>query len=189
MARMALHSNMRFTISLVLMFVAAAARADCPPPPDISAEEDQLLSEIRASGTEMAARPLTDRLWRLWTKAPDEPAQSLLDEGMEARNTYDYLRALGDFDKLVKYCPDYAEGYNQRAFVNFLREDYAAALPDLDKALARSPKHVAAMSGKALTLMHLGRDDEAQAVLRQALALHPWLPERYFLKKPAGSDL
>jgi len=82
----------------------------------------------------------------------------------------------------VDYCPAYAEGYNQRAFVNFLRQNFAPALEDLDRALALSPRHIAALSGKALTLMGLGRDAEAQDVLRSALELNPWLNERHLLK-------
>ena len=108
---------------------------------------------------------------------------------MNARSSYDFLAALDAFNRLVDYCPHYAEGYNQRAFVNFLREDFAAALDDLDRALARRPTHVAALSGKAMTLMGLGRHDEAQLVLREALALNPWIPERSFLREPVGDEL
>ena len=92
-------------------------------------------------------------------------------------------------DDLVAYCPDYAEGFNQRAFAAFLAEDYAAALTDLDMALAIMPDHVAALSGKALTLMGLGRHDEAQVVLREALKLNPWLGERALLVDPPGQEL
>ena len=108
---------------------------------------------------------------------------------MAARGSYDFLGAIDAFDRLVEYCPDYAEGYNQRAFVNFLREDYEAALPDLDRALERSPRHVAALSGKALTLMGLGRGDEAQEVLREAVELNPWIPERGLLQELPGEEL
>ena len=134
-------------------------------------------------------RVLSNRLWELWATAPDEAAQALLDRGMTARASYDFLSALEAFDRLVEYCPDYAEGYNQRAFVNFLREDFAAALVDLDEALARRPSHVAALSGKALTLMGLGRHDEAQVFLRLAYELNPWIPERGLLQDPPGKDL
>ena len=108
---------------------------------------------------------------------------------MRARAEYDFLPALEAFDKLTAYCPDYAEGYNQRAFVNFLRQDYEAALVDLDLAIARSPRHIAAIAGKALTLIGLQRDAEAQRVLREALALNPWLSERRYLTDPDATDL
>ena len=121
--------------------------------------------------------------------APDEPAQSLLDQGMQARASYDFVRATDALDKLVEYCPDYAEGYNQRAFVNFLRQDYETALVDLDRAIELSPRHTGALTGKALTLIGLGRDDEAQGLLRDAVDLNPWLGERHLIKEPPGEEL
>lgn len=176
---------------LLIAFTVAAgpALAECPPPPDIAEAQAALLAEAQAARTEAEGREVAGELWKLWAKAPDEPAQALLDRGMEARASYDFLGALDALDRLVEYCPDYAEGYNQRAFVNFLRQDYEAALVDLELALERSPSHVAALSGKALTLMGLGRHDEAQLVLREAVKLNPWIPERGMLQRPPGQDL
>ena len=42
------------------------------------------------------------------------------------------------------------------------------------------------MSGKALTLMGMGRPELAQSVLRDALELNPWLPERRYLVEEPG---
>ncbi|MCP4819571.1 MAG: hypothetical protein GY883_10315, partial [Shimia sp.] len=54
---------------------------------------------------------------------------------------------------------------------------------DLERAISLSPQHVAAMSGRALVLIGLGRDADAQEALAAALELNPWLPERSLLKK------
>ena len=90
---------------------------------------------------------------------------------------------------LVAYCPDYAEGYNQRAYIAFLQKDYASALDDLEKALARDPDHIAALAGKALTEMGLGGQEAGQETLKAALKLNPWLTERRFLIEPLGQDI
>ena len=169
--------------------LASPALADCPPPPDISQDEARLIAEIRVAPNDYAAQKISNQLWALWAKAPDEAAQALLDRGMAARVGYDFLGAIEAFDRLTAYCPDYAEGYNQRAFVNFLRQDYEAALVDLELAIERSPRHIAAIAGKALTLIGLKRDAEAQRVLREALALNPWLAERRYLTDPDATDL
>lgn len=179
---------MRHYLAALLVCIAVPAAA-CPPAPDIEAEESALLAQVQAAPNEGAAQPLSNRLWELWTKAPDEAAQALLDQGMTARRVGDLLGAQRLFDELVHYCPDYAEGYNQRAFVRFLTGDYAAALPDLERAIERSPRHVGAISGKALTLMGLERGVEAQDVLREAVALNPWLSERHLLVEPEGQEL
>lgn len=180
---------MRLTL-LALALSGSAALADgCPEAPDHSDALDDLFAQLQIAQDDMEARFISDRMWDFWADAPDEPSQAMLDDGMRARASYDFVRALDRFDALVGYCPFYAEGYNQRAFVNFLREDFAAALPDLNRALDLNPRHVGALSGKALTLLALGREDEGQAALRAALALNPWLSERFLLKPRTDEEL
>ncbi|WP_293575871.1 tetratricopeptide repeat protein [Phaeobacter sp.] len=157
----------------------------CPAPKDHSAAVERLISQLQAAPNEAEAQKLSNDLWALWADAPNEQAQALLDRGMSRRASFDFIGALDAFDRLVDYCPNYAEGYNQRAFVNYLRQDFAAALLDLDRALALSPSHVAAMSGRALSLLGLGRVTEAVEALDTALAFNPWLPERH-LRAPGG---
>ncbi|MFD2854504.1 tetratricopeptide repeat protein [Seohaeicola zhoushanensis] len=94
----------------------------------------------------------------------------------------------------MDYCPDYAEGYNQRAFAYYLTEKFGPALEDLDRAIALSPNHVAALSGRALTLLGLGRTEEAARALARALELNPWLSERSLAGpggplEPKGKDI
>ncbi|SEK56537.1 Tetratricopeptide repeat-containing protein [Roseovarius nanhaiticus] len=166
--------------ALTLLGTAATAQT-CPPAPDHSAALTALIEEARAAPDRQAGMIVSDKMWALWTEAPDARAQELLDEGMERRQSYDYDGAMTAFEALVDYCPDYAEGYNQRAFIRYLREEFEAALPDLDAALARTPRHVAALTGKALTLVALGRNGEAALALRAALDMNPWLSERALL--------
>lgn len=178
------------TVLLFGMFSAASmVQADCPAAPDIADDQAFLFTQAQQAQSEAEARPISQELWRLWAKAPDDQAQALLDRGMAARGSFDFVSANEAFDRLIAYCPDYAEGYNQRAFVSFLRQDYAAALVDLNEAIDRSPYHVAALAGKALTLFGLDRPDEAQEVLRKAVGLNPWISERRLLKLPPGVDL
>lgn len=149
----------------------------------------KLLLELREADTEAAAQTINSALWQLWLKAPDPEAQGMLDRGIQLIRYADYDQAEAELSGLIAYCPDYAEGYNQRAFAAFLKADYESALEDLERALERSPTHLGALSGKALTLMGMGRNEIAQDVLREALALNPWLPERRFLIERPGEKL
>lgn len=176
---------MRPLCLLLCLSLAGPVWAGCPAAPDHGASIDGLLSDVRAAQSEAEAREISGRMWEYWTDAPDEIAQEMLDQGMSRRGSYDFLGALNDLDRLVAYCPDYAEGYNQRAFVNYLRQDFAPALRDLDRAIELSPNHIAALSGRALTLLGLERTEEARAALAHALDLNPWLPERG-LAAPGG---
>ena len=179
---------MKWTLPLCLAAAPAFAET-CPPVADHSAQLSQTMTELGSAVDQAQANRLSQELWALWTDAPDERAQAMLNEGMSRRGNYDFLGSRNVLDRLVEYCPDYAEGYNQRAFTNYLGGDFEAALVDLDRALSILPTHVAALSGKALTLIGLGRTDEAQEVLRAALELNPWLQERALLTKPIGTEL
>lgn len=181
------------TLRLIVIFLIAATAtpglADCPPAPDRAADLDALIEKAREAPDEPTGRALSDRMWQIWTDAPDEAAQALLDEGMAARETYNFLGAKDAFDRLIRYCPHYSEGYNQRAFIFFLNGEMEQALEDLDRTLEITPRHVGALSGRALTLMALGRNEEGQEALREALDLNPWIPERGLLIEPPGDDI
>jgi len=179
-----------YLLSLALCTPALAQTVDCPPAPDISAEAAPLLRALATAPDPATAQTLTAQMWDLWTRAPDARAQALLDEGMERREAYDFAAAETALNDLVAYCPDYAEGWNQRAFVHFLRGDPSAALGDLERALELSPDHFAARAGQGLSLLQLGRRKAGLGALRAALALNPWLPERRYLPpEPPGTDL
>ncbi|NNK78107.1 MAG: hypothetical protein HKP40_05280 [Litoreibacter sp.] len=166
---------------LVPALLPAAGLANCPALPDRSPRHIELMELVAKAPDEQTARQLSNELWEIWATAPDEVSQEILNRGMQRRAAYDFVGALSDFGKLIEYCPDYAEGYNQRAFINFIRQDYQTSLIDLDKALERTPDHIGAAAGRALTLLQLGRTREGQLALRDALKLNPWLPERFQL--------
>ena len=180
---------MVWSMALLLLTLAVPAAADCPAPPDISEQQSRLADALRSAPNGTAARAIQNELWLLWTTAPDIEAQGMLDRGMALREGYDLAGSRAALNALVDYCPDYAEGYNQRAFTAFLQQDYGAALTDLERVLEMNPDHVPALTGLALTLMGLGRNDAAQGVLRDALRRNPWLAERALLSEPPGEEL
>lgn len=185
---------MKRLICCLILTAGAAFGETCPEAPDHMANIDELIAEVQDATNQADARHIGGEMWKLWTDAPDAAAQLLLDKGMQRRESHDLAGAYNEFDQLVSYCPDYAEGYNQRAFVNYLRQNFEDALVDLDRAIALSPTHVAALSGKALTLMGLDRMDEARVTLAKALKLNPWLSERSLAAQggplaPLGQDI
>ncbi|SMX33044.1 tetratricopeptide repeat protein [Actibacterium lipolyticum] len=179
---------MRLIIALTAIAMPAYANS-CPPVPEQEPRKSELMAEVRSAPDERTAKLLTNELWGIWATAPDPHAQEILDEGLERRAAYDFVGAIKAFDALIEYCPDYAEGYNQRAFVAFIRQDYHAALADLNRALSLAPDHIAALAGKALTQIGLGRVAAGQKTLRKALKMNPWLPERHMLALEPDKDI
>lgn len=174
----------------MLLTAASPVLADCPAQIDITTRIDALVEKARSAPSQAAGLRVSGEMWELWLAAPDAQAQDWLDEGMARMRTGDMSGAQTAFDALVEYCPDYAEGWNQRAFLAFSQGSFDAALADLDVALARDARHVGALTGKGLTLIALGRIAEGQDMIRIALELNPWLGERRYLElTPEATDL
>lgn len=180
---------MRILFALAILvgpvFSSAAFAQECPAPVDVSAELEGLFAKAQAAENFREGQAASDAMWKVWLRAPDDAAQTVLDQGMAARGSFDFVEAYAQFSRLTEYCPDYAEGWNQRAYISFLREDYSAALGDLDRALELQPRHVAAQSGRGLTLMKLGRIAEARTQMLDAVKNNPWLSEKALLAKGA----
>lgn len=170
----------RTLLALVAAFVAIA-----PPvfaaSVDREALRDRLFERLAAARTEKEGREAEDAIWRMWVDHPDPAVREALAAGMRQRDSYEWDKALQSFSRVILTDPDYAEGWNQRAFIYFLKEDFDAALADLNKTLELEPRHFGALSGKAMILMRTDRFDEGQDVLRKAVAIHPFLKERGML--------
>ena len=140
------------------------AVATCPAGQDDAFDLGRIIARLDAAPKGAVTLPVEEQLWRGWTIARGDVAQLSMDDG-----------ALNRLDALLEACPDDAEGYNRRAFVHYRQQDHDAALADLDRVLKIAPTHAAAMAGKALTLMKLGRADSAQAMMRESIQLNMWL--------------
>lgn len=85
----------------------------------------------------------------------------------------------------MKHQSNFAEGWNQLAYVLFLANSYGASLKALDKTLELEPMHYAARAGKGIILIQQGKNVEAQASLKRAIEIDPWLKERNLVGKNA----
>ena len=182
--------HMRLAAILLMTAWPAFGQAlTCAPPPDRTQETAELFAQLEASRSPGEASLLSALIWRIWLTAPDDAAQGLLDRGMAARSQGDYPASVAALGDLIAYCPGYAEGWNQRAFSAFLAQDFAAALTDLDRALTLEPRHLGALTGRAMTHIRLGNDSAAARDLRAALRLNRWLAERALLDGLQGTDI
>lgn len=169
-------------------FVASPAFADdCKPAADHSALANEIIFDLRDARSTLEARLLTSQLEKLWADAPNARAQDLLDSGMRKLSEGDNYAARDYFDQLIAYCPDYAEGYHQRAYANYRLQWLDSAVDDLKRTLELNQRHIGALSLKGLALMRLGRMDEGQDFLRAAVTLNPWLKERDLLIEELGT--
>jgi len=167
--------------TLALLLVCTGIVTAAAEPDD---NESRLLSLLTVAESEQQGRKIESQLWEYWfSQSPTTAARKLLDDGRKRREIYDYAGAEQILNKLVESEPDYAEGYNQRAFVRFLREDFVGALEDLEITLQMKPWHFGALAGMHHVLRFQNRPGAAFDTLRQAVEIHPWIQERGALPK------
>jgi tetratricopeptide (TPR) repeat protein len=136
--------------------------------------EREALTALRGDDVARAARA-AEALWQMWHRSGDPRLDGLLEEGIEAMERQDLPAADAVFTRLVDEAPAFAEGWNKRATVRYMVDDYAASIADCRETLTRNPNHFGALSGQGLCHLMLGQFREAAELFRRTLAVHPHL--------------
>jgi len=182
-------------MALLLLLAAPPLRAAEPLPPMAGLSEAQakeraaLFAALAATKNDAEARAVENKLWTFWGGFADAESQRLLAVALKAQLHFDYGNALVAMETLVKHQPQFAEGWNQLAYVLFLAGSYDQSLAAIEQTLKLEPMHYAALAGKAIILIQQGKEAEAQAPLKRALAIDPWLKERNLIVKDPARKL
>jgi tetratricopeptide (TPR) repeat protein len=97
----------------------------------------------------------------------------LLSWSVEAMEEKEYPLALDLLDQVVMLAPGFAEGWNKRATVHFMNDDFGSSLADLRQTLAIEPRHFGALSGLGMIYSAMERKEEAIRAFRKALEINP----------------
>jgi len=136
--------------------------------------EAEALRAIRSDDPALVAKAEAT-LWQIWCRSGIPEVDLLLRQGIETMERQELEEARALFTRIIERAPDFAEGWNKRATVHYVAEDYAGSIADCAETLARNPNHFGALSGQGLCHMALGQYREAAALFRRALAVHPHL--------------
>jgi tetratricopeptide (TPR) repeat protein len=119
-------------------------------------------------------------IWRLWLQSGNAEVDAQMQHVVLLMGSAPEM-AMPILDDIVARLPDWAEGWNKRATVLYLIGEYDRSLADCDRVLALEPRHFGALAG--IGLIHIQKDEprEALAAFRKALAVNPFLKERFSL--------
>jgi tetratricopeptide (TPR) repeat protein len=174
-------------LALASATLRAAEPAPLPPAVGLSESADKeraaLFAALAVAKSDAEAREIEERLWTFWRSLADDESRRLLEQSREAQLRFDYAEALLYNREVVKHAPQFAEGWNQLGYVYFLAGQYDDSLAAIEHVLALEPMHYAALAGKGIILYYAGKVEEAQAPLKRALAINPWLKERNLIGK------
>ncbi|MEL6423135.1 MAG: tetratricopeptide repeat protein [Pseudomonadota bacterium] len=144
-----------------------------------SAEErDRILDDLyaRLGKSESAdfAKVVQIAIERMWGFSGSDTVDLLMRRAQAAIAKKNETVATNLLDAVVGLRPEYAEGWNRRAFVHFSNKDYERAFADLRRVVIIDPKHFKAIGGLAVILREWGRDKAALAAFRKALEVNPF---------------
>lgn len=136
--------------------------------------EQEALEALKGDDPELAATAEAI-LWGAWCRSGDGEADRIFRTGIDAMQQRKLDEAAERFSRVIELKADFAEGWNKRATVRYLRQDFTGSIADCQQTLARNPNHFGASSGQGLCHLALGEFREAAICFRRALEIHPHL--------------
>ena len=141
-------------------------------------ELQQLFNQLEKAPDSNTADLVTSQIWNRWMSASGDTA---INEMME-RGTY--FMQIGKlplaediFTKIIDDHPDYAEAWNKRATVRFMRQNWRGSEADIAEVLSREPKHFGALSGLGMIKLYEGDLPTALLIYEEVLTIHPYSPD------------
>jgi tetratricopeptide (TPR) repeat protein len=159
-----------------------APRADAPakdaePPRPKSKTAGEIREDVYTRLAASKDADETDGLVRLllgsyWQSGSDT-GDLLLRRAHTAIERKDYTAAGQILDAAVSLLPDWAEGWNARATLRYLDDDFDGSMADIAQTLKREPRHLGALAGMAMIFEAHDQYENALKVYERALAVAP----------------
>ena len=162
------------------------AAAQGTPPPAVPSEDapararqiDDLFARLKTVKAQEDGDEIVAQIWKLWQQSGSPELDAAMQHAVLVMSQVPAL-AMPILDDIVVRAPNWAEGWNKRATVLYLMGEYDRSLADIDRVLALEPRHFGALAGMGLIRIEKGETREALAAFRRALAVNPFLRERY----------
>lgn len=197
---------MAWLIPAALALPLAAAPADAEPPtgkipeqllnpdaknPTASREAvlRDLFDRLRGAEDEENAELIAAAIEKIWLQSGSDTVDLLMSRVTQLMQKEELDVALNILDSVVEIAPDYAEGWNRRATVLFLKRDFRRSLDDLRHVLALEPRHFKAINGLGLIMQELGDKKAALKAFRQALRVYPRLSETKQIERELAREV
>ena len=179
-----LQGIVRLLAAMVLIAALAVGRAPAQSTADEAARAqrlDGLFALLKTVKDQDEGDAIVADIWKLWLQSGSPVLDARMQEATKLM-AYGFLPlALETLDEIVAGAPQWAEGWNKRATVLFLLGHHDRSLADIERVLALEPRHFGALAGIGLIRTDKGELREALAAYRRALAVNPFLKERYGL--------
>ena len=132
-----------------------------------------LYARLAASGDADETEGLIGLLLATYAQSGSDTGDLLLERARKAMGEKEFDAAGEILDKTVALLPDWAEGWNARATLRYLDDDFDGSMADIAETLKREPRHLGALLGMSHILEARDKKEQALAVCERALAIAP----------------
>ena len=176
-----------FSYSRILPFFVTAvlcgsiqdmsARAETSAPTTASVQPagtlDTLFAELKRERDEKQAKRISERIWAKLRDSGSATANLLMQWADKAMADNKNGLALDLLDQVVVLMPDYPEGWNRRATLNYALGHHDKSMSDISRVLMLEPRHFGAIAGMATILAASGNDELELRAWEQMLEIYP----------------
>ncbi len=134
---------------------------------------DELFSRLKLENDARKAKIIERAIWNRWTQSGSETIDLLMNWSALAMKEKKWSAAFDLLDQVVVLAPQYAEGWNRRATLNYLRSQYGRSIHDIEQVLKLETRHFGAMAGLGNILQKLDDDKSALEMWKNVLEVYP----------------
>ncbi len=124
---------------------------------------------------ERSAARIASRIMEEWTNSGSASIDLMMGWSKKAMEEQKFDIALDFLDQVVAMRPDYAEGWNRRATVHFMMQNYAKSMADIEQTLELEPRHFGAIAGMAQIFKARGNKQMAFDAYQRVLEIYPMM--------------
>ena len=151
-----------------------APETEPAPAPKTPAEvREDLYARLAASTDADETDGLVGLLLAAYARSGSDTCDLLLSRARKAMGQKEYDAAGEIIGAAIALLPDWAEGWNARATLRYLDDDYDGSMADIAETLKREPRHLGALLGMAAILEARDKPEEALRVYQRVLAIAP----------------
>ncbi|RWM22483.1 MAG: hypothetical protein E5X53_08680 [Mesorhizobium sp.] len=136
---------------------------------------DQLFVDLKRERNEKAAERIAARISHEWSQSGSASIDLMMQWSQKAIEEKKFDVALDFLDQVVTLQPAYAEGWNRRATVHFMMNNFGKSMADIDRTLQLEPRHFGALSGLAQIMAVTGHKQSALEAWQRVLSIYPML--------------
>ncbi len=134
---------------------------------------ENLYALLATSDDKKSSEQIQQALSRLYMVSGSPTVDLLMKRSTGAIKQKKYDQAVQFLDVVIKLSPDYAEGWNQRAFALYKQDNLSEAAGNLRRALALDANHFRALEGLGTILREVGDEAGAYKVFKRLLEVDP----------------